>query len=347
MGVGSASRYGMASNDFHNALRPLEEAAGLTRSPMVCLANSLAPEGQLGWEERPGLAKLRHQLWLWWRHGLLAVACARAGARRVLIREFSNLPLLLWAPVFFPMRRRLYFVVNHNLQWAVSYGIERVAWRMLQRMGFRMVFFETRDLSLPSFFQLNHPRHCAIPHPVAPPSDVVGSRRAAPNTLSLVGIAGHARPEKEQRALIETLVAAGRGKWRVALGASSPDIYVAALRDSGVDVRDTAGGAEYQSFLRDCDAIVIAPRESRYRFRPSGVLADAVSAGTPAVAPDFPLFRSQLSVPCDVGEIFSRPEDLPAAVERALTRRAAGGYDFAAHCAARSPAAIARILDEL
>ena len=59
--------HGMDSNDFHNALRPLEEAAVLTRSGMVCLANPLAPEGASGWDERPGLAKLRHQFWLWWR----------------------------------------------------------------------------------------------------------------------------------------------------------------------------------------------------------------------------------------------------------------------------------------
>ena len=337
----------MASNDFHNALRPLEEAVALTRSGMVCLANPLAPEGQFGWEERPGMAKLRHQFWLWWRHGALAVACARAGARRVLIREFSNLPLLLWAPVFFPMRRRLHFVVNHNLQWAVSEGAERFAWRMLQRLGFRMVFFETRDLSLPSFFQLDHPRHCVIPHPVAPPSDAVGFRRAAPNTLPRVGVAGYARPEKEQRALIETLVAAGQGKWRVAVGTPDPTAHPPTLREAGVEVRTTASVAEYESFLRDCDVIALAPREDRYRFRPSGVLADAVSAGTPVVAPDFPLFRSQLRAPCAVGEIFSRPEELPAVVERALVRRAAGGYDFDAHRAARSPEAIARALDEI
>ena len=332
---------------FHHALKPLEEAAVLTRSGMVCLANPLAPEGASGWEERPGLAKLRHQFWLWWRHGALAVACARAGARRVLIREFSNLPLLLWAPVFFPMRRRLHFVVNHNLQWAVSEGAERFAWRMLQRLGFRMVFFETRDLSLPSFFQLDHPRHCVIPHPVAPPSDAVGFRRAAPNTLPRVGVAGYARPEKEQRALIETLVAAGQGKWRVAVGTPDPTAHPPTLREAGVEVRTTASVAEYESFLRDCDVIALAPREGRYRFRPSGVLADAVSAGTPVVAPDFPLFRSQLRAPCAVGEIFSRPEELPAVVERALVRRAAGGYDFDAHRAARSPEAIARALDEI
>ncbi len=332
---------------YHGALQPLDVAAARTRDGWICLANPLAPEGRLGWEERPGFSKLRHQSWLWRRHGALAVACRRTNPRPVLIREFSSIPLLLWAPRFLSMRRRLYFLVNHNLQWAVSESAERLAWRMLQRMGFRMVFFETRDLPLPTSYGLAHSRHGTIPFPMAARAAATASRRAIPGSLPLVGVAGHARAEKDQAALVETLIAAGRGKWRVAVGASNPAAYPSSLREAGVSVRATMSAAEYESFLRDCDAIVIAPRECRYRYRPSGVLADALSVGTPGVAPDFPLFRSQLSVPCDVGEVFSRPEDLSGAVERALSRRVAGEYDFEKYRAARSPEAIARALDDL
>ncbi len=337
----------MNSDCFHNALRPLEEAAARTRSGWICLANPLAPAGRLGWEERPGGAKLRHQAWVWRRHGALAAACRRTGTRPVLIREFSSLPLLLWAPVFFPMRRRLHFVVNHNLQWAVSEGVERFAWRMLQRLGFRMVFFETRDLSLPPSYGLAHSRNGVIPFPVAAQPAGSVSRRAAPSGLPCVGVAGHLRPEKGQDVLVETLVAAGREKWRVAIGTPDPAALSPALREAGVEVRNTSSAADYQGFLWDCDVIALAPREDRYRFRPSGVLADALSAGTPGVAPDYPLFRSQLTVPCAVGEVFARIEDLPGVLDRALARRAAGEYDFNTYRVARSPEAIARALDEL
>lgn len=332
---------------YHGALRPLEEAAALTRSGWICLANPLAPPGRLGWEERPGGAKRCHQAWLWRQHGALATACRRTGSRPVLIREFSSLPLLLWAPVFFPLRRRLHFVVNHNLQWAVSEGAERFAWRMLQRLGFRMFFFETRNLDLPPSYGLAHPRHGVIPFPVAVRPAGSASRRATPAGLPWVGVAGHARPEKAQETLVESLVAAGRGKWRVAVGTPEPAACSPALREAGVEVRNTAGASDYECFLRDCAAIALAPREDRYRFRPSGVLADALSAGTPGVAPDFPLFRSQLTAPGAVGEVFNRADDLPTAVSRALSRRAAGEYDFDAYRAARSPAAIARALDEI
>jgi hypothetical protein len=331
-----------SENSFHAALRPLSAAALRTRCGMVCVPNPLSDDGGLGWAEGARWAAVRHKALLLRRHLVLARTCRRLGDRPILVREFSTIPLLLAAPLFLPLRPRVRFLVNHNLQWAVCGGAERWAWRVLQRLGFRMVFFETTDLNLPPAYGLARSGHGAIPFPI--PARSSGNRPSrAPGTLPRIGIAGHRRPEKNMEKLQTQLLDAGCGRWRVAIGSPDPGGGVAA----GLEWTDTSSPAAYREFLRGCDVLVLAPREDAYRYRPSGVLADAVAEGTPVVAPGFPLFHRQLSWPCAVGEVFERPEDLPMAIERAMAGSAAGAYDFAAHRAARGAEALARRLDEL
>jgi hypothetical protein len=331
-----------SENTFHAALRPLEAAASLTRRGMTCVPNPLSTEGGLGWAEGARLAAVRHKILLLRRHFALARTCRRLGERPILVREFSTIPLLLAAPLFLPLRPRVRFLVNHNLQWAVRGGAERGAWRALQRLGFRMLFFETTGLGLPRGYGLDRPGHGVIPFPVpARPSGIRAT--CAPGTLPRIGIAGHRRPEKDMAALMARLAAAGRGRWRVVVGSPDPE----PTGEAGMEWIDTSSPEAYRTFLRGCDVIVLAPRADAYQYRPSGVLADAVSEGTPVVAPDFPLFRRQLTWPCAVGEVVGRPEDLPASIECALARSAADEYDFAAYRDARGPEALARTLDEL
>lgn len=320
----------------------MSAAALRTRCGMLCVPNPLSDDGGLGWAEGARLAAVRHKTLLLRRHFALARTCRRLGDRSILVREFSTIPLLLAAPLFLPLRPRVRFLVNHNLQWAVRGGAERWAWCALQRLGFRMVFFETTDLNLPPAYGLARSVHGAIPFPV--PAQAPGLRSPrAPGALPRIGIAGHRRPEKDMASLMARLAEAGRGRWRIAVGLPNPET----AGPSPAETHNTSSPEAYRAFLRGCDVIVLAPREDAYRYRPSGVLADAVGEGTPVVAPGYPLFRGQLSWPCAVGEVFERAEELPMAVERALARSAAGKYDFAAYRAARGPEALAEVLDEM
>ncbi|MDZ4198935.1 MAG: hypothetical protein U1E27_06575, partial [Kiritimatiellia bacterium] len=61
--------------------------------------------------------------------------------------------------------------------------------------------------------------------------------------------------------------------------------------------------------------------------------------------PDLPVQRIQIRSPVPVGEVRSAGENGIEVAVRAAERLHAGGYDFAAYAAARSPSALAEILD--
>ncbi|MEI7851446.1 MAG: hypothetical protein WCH86_06395 [Kiritimatiellales bacterium] len=321
----------MNAEKYHSSLHPVEEACRLTETGWVCLPNplvGLGAEGRLLWK---GCVLLRH--------ALLVLRCwAACFHSHILVREFSTIPLLLVFPFLWPLRRKLFFVINHNLQWAVRSRTEHFGMASLARLGARWVLFETQEFPGLTAFNIPSERNLVLLHPV--PGKAAGERTRA---RAVIGVAGYFRPEKGMDELLN-LLAQHFPDCDIVIGATEPE-KIKRVAET-VQVINTASDADYRRMLAQCDVLVQNGARDSYFYRVSGPVADAAACGTAVVVPDFPLLRQQVSTPGLIGEVFQGLEKIPDAVRNAIAKARSGQYDFETYCAARTAQAVADRLDE-
>ncbi len=310
----------MKAESYHPNPWP-QEACRLARSGWVCIPNPLVGwgcEGTLRWKAGVLL-----------RHFALVYRCWRVAPHRyVLVREFSTIPLLIVFPLLWPIRRKLLFFIHHNLQWAARSRVENFGLCLLIRLGARRAVYEVRTESASA--------DLVLPHPV--PRQVAGEKSS---DRPVIGVAGYYRPEKGMDGLLR-LLTEHFPDCDIVAGVPNPE----AVHIPSVKVINTAAAEDYRAMLACCDVLVQNGERDSYFYRASGPLADAAASGTAVVVPDFPLLRHQVFSPVQIGETFRTPDELPAAVRRAIKRMRSGGYDFAGYCAARTVQAVADRLDE-
>lgn len=335
---------------FHQSLEILEQAARRARAGGVCLPVALAPSAGLGWAERWGAAALRHKVFVLAQHLRLirrALPYLSQG-KPVLVREFSTVPLWLVAAALKRWRARLFFLVNHNLQWALNQRSERWAFSRLEKMRLRFVFFETLENPAISVWKFDRARHACLRFPVSELPASPLPRRSA-GERARIGLAGHYRREKGMIEAVETLMTVPGLERQVVVGLPNPDDFIrdwrARGRNSVPALQNTQRPEAYRAFLASCSVVALNYSARDYAWRPSGVIADCAAARTPVVVPALPLQRHQLEWPTPVGEIFQGLVDLPRAVFQALEKGARNGYDFDAYCRARGLEATAAALD--
>ena len=287
---------------------------------------------------------------------VLVFRCWKAASRRhILVREFSTLPLLFISPLLWPLRKKIYFLMHHNLQWAARSRIEDFGLTALNRMGLRWAIFETQDFPMfgsersgrgsaiagqrpegEAKFCIPSHRNLMLPHPVLKDFSNVRKKSAPP----VIGVVGYYRPEKGMDELLR-LLTEKLPDCDIIAGVPNPK----AVKISSVKILNTASDESYRRMLAQCDVLVQNGARDSYFYRVSGPVADAAACGTAVVVPDFPLLRHQISSPVPVGEVFQCLEKLPEAVRTAVAKARTGEYDFRAYCDARSAQALADQLD--
>ena len=320
----------MKAEEYHSSLRPLEEACRLAQSDWLCVRNPLvgwSREGSILWKARVML-----------RHVALVARCwGAARHRQILVREFSTIPLLLVFPFLWSLRKKTFFLMHHNLQWADRRPAERFALAMLARLGAQWALFETQDLPDLRLFRIPSALNLVLPHPVSLPMPRQDSAPRRP----LIGVVGYYRPEKGMEDLLR-LLAESFVDCEVVAGVPNPE----ALSHLSIRVVDTSSDEAYRRLLGRCDVLVQNGAEESYFYRASGPIADAASCRTAVVAPDFPVISHQLTSPVPVGEVFSTLGDGLESLRRAVEKSRAGQYDFETYCAARSARSLAERLDD-
>ncbi len=264
-----------------------------------------------------------------------------------LVREFLSVPTLLVWPVIWFRRRRLLFVVNHNLDSALCSKVHLFALRALCFLGIRLLCFE----STAGLMQLNlapdSSHGFSIPTPLLPSQPLPVS---APHGPPVIGVVGNVRSEKGFEDLLQVLMNASRsGKLeaRYLIGTTNSEVRQR-CRALGWEEVDTTLPQDYFSAMSRCDVLVFNYQRPNYFFRASGVVADAICAGTFVVTPNCPGLASQISEPTRVGLTFESLEELPAVLERALKLAAETPREaFERQIAARGPARLAERLREI
>jgi len=333
----------MKAEEFHKAMRPLNEACSLAKTGWVCLSNPL-----VGWGEE---GMIRWKVGILLRHIALVFRCFKnATAPHILIREFSSVPLLLVFPFLWPMRKKLIFMLHQNIQWAAQRKSEHFALVALSKMGAHWAILETQDFQGLEKFNLPSSRNLVLPHP-CDAMRLKSGRASLSQGLSrlrseraVIGVAGYYRPEKGMDELVETLkkMNGGRGSrlpnLGILLGVPNPE----AAAHLDVEIVSTATDEAYRKMISRCDVLVQNGAEESYFYRASGPIADAAACGTAVVVPDFPIIGKQAA---GIGEVFQGLEKMPEAARRAIEKMRNGEYDFDAYCATRSVQALAKQLD--
>jgi glycosyltransferase involved in cell wall biosynthesis len=314
--------FAMKAEEYHQSLGPLGEAC------------RLAGWGFLTCPLTGG------RLMILFRHFSLVFKIYKIRRRRILLREFSTLPLLTVWPLLWPLRKNLYFLIHHNLQWTNRSRIEFFGLSLLADLGAHWALLETQEFHDLTRFNIPADRNLVLPHPIPNVGQTVLSARKK-DGLPIIGVAGWYRPEKGMSVLVE-LLQKTLPEFDLLLGIPNPE---AAAHLDALTV-DTSAYADYMRMLSRCDVLVQNSAAESYFYRASGPVADAAACGTAVVVPDFPVLRSQISSPVSVGEVFRTLEMLPDAVRRAVENVRSNRYDFNSYCTARAAQKMAEVLNE-
>ena len=322
----------MKADRYHQSLRPIMEACGLAKTGWVCIPNPLVGWGTQGVLWKSGVL---------FRHWGLIFRCWRTSrSRHILVREFSTLPLLLVFPFLWVLRKKIFFLIHHNIQWAMTSRAERFALIWLAFLGAQWGVFETQQFHGLEPFNIPADRNLVLSHPVP---CLFSARRKKEKGRPVVGVVGAYRSEKGMDGLLG-LLAESFPNYELILGVPNREEVLNV--PSSFRVVDTGSDKAYRDVLAECDVVVQNGEKEQYFFRASGPLADAAVCGTAIVVPDFPLIRHQVLSPCSIGEVFQGLEKIPEAIRTALDQCSKRTYNFDRYCEARSVQSLANQLDQ-
>ncbi len=285
-----------------------------------------------------------------WMHlkGAAGIITARKSDAIVLTKfKTPLLPLLML--LTFPWAKQVFMVVHHTIQQAFGSAWPRPVLWLAARLGYGLLVFEsTEALRCAPLDSIGLRRVIEIPEPG--PHSSWWDTEPIPQGVrdpAIVGVVGERRAEKGTDALICELKAIQQR------GDAAIDILVAArnLHEypgellEGVLTMETSDMSSYCEALRRCDIVAINHSEDRYRHRTSGVLADAIVFGCHVVAPDYPVFRYQLTTPTRVGATFTSLAGVGAAIASVLDARGGKADPFTPQRQRRLPAGMAAEFD--
>ncbi|SIS92766.1 glycosyltransferase [Phaeovulum vinaykumarii] len=240
----------------------------------------------------------------------------------ILVREFSTYFFFLTLVLVFPLRRKCLLLIAHNVQSAERKPIEKQLLKVLSRLGLRFACLES-DAGVQQVLGL----HDAVvfPHPVVSVSNQSAASIAARPHRTVVGVAGDPRPEKGLDRVIPYLDEALRDREDIAFRVGTNRVVEAQSRWPKAQICDTSAQSDYMAFLEDLDILVLPYPEQTYRFRVSGVIAEATGCGTATICTDLPCLRQQVLAPAVGGTVlapdaFTTP-NLLAAIEALSAQR--------------------------
>ena len=299
------------------------------------------PIGETRWLQGSRLIKIREWLGHLW---LIPFTVRHRGADLILVRSFRTNLLVAAMLGLWPLRRKLLFVIHHNLQFAHGRAL---GWplKLLCRLGVQFALLEGDDGLIELGIKGDDRQFLVLPLPVA---DVISARDRPADKPIEIGVIGRDLPEKKTDELLRHLLGlqrAGRLPGRALLASDNPSL-LATWAAKGIVTVNTRNYADYLAAMVRADVMVLNYARDFYFYRSSGVINGAASLGTAVVCPDYPIFRRQLTQPVRVGALFATTEGILPAIHEALAivRNQPGNFKLWAR--ARSAAEFSRRIDE-
>ncbi len=262
----------------------------------------------------------------------------------IIIREFSNIPMLLVWPFLTLLNNEIYCLVNHNIQLATRNRFEKFAIKTLSRLNCKFLCLEGVDGTEESGIIPNGSNILTLPFPIKS----LNRNITRVNNNKLIGIVGRFRKEKGVDELLNVLHRARTNKALdvdILLGCPDKE-YLKLWNIDGIRTIDTTTSTMYKKAMDSCDIIIFNYDIESYYFRHSGVISDAISDGKIVVCPNYPLLKKQITIPEIVGFTFDQISELPTAVISALELAEKGAHaSFQAHYNLRNPKKVANLLN--
>lgn len=237
---------------------------------------------------------------------------------QILVREFSNICLLIFSALTIQHRKYVIFNINHNLkniehQFPLTlYLLAKLGFRFLMLDGFHLKQYIPKSLQRQMLFQL------------FPCDDAHRPYNPKPSEESelTVGIVGDFRNEKSPMATVIDVTNRLQqiGNVKIKIGARSPTPVEEIFSKSKIKVVCTAEKFRYYEFLKNTDIILIFAKRESYFSRHSGTIMDSVSHGVVVVAPSFPVFESQLNNPITIGITYNSIAEIDDAIQKAASK---------------------------
>jgi hypothetical protein len=311
--------------------------------------------------EEPNLGQKQQQ---GWRRSLLKVLSLslkhiQAGRRiaaekrrdAVILPDFSTEFLLLTYLFSGGRTRNVHTLIHHNVQQALHSRSAKELLRFYHWLGYKFILNETLSALTDLGYQdPQNQGHAVLLHPVQAETAIVAAvAQAAPiSERPKVGIVGSIRKGKQVEATIAQLQKLqARLEFILVIGVDQPE-QLKHLQHEHLVLMNTAEHEDYLKVIGMCDVIVLNYDEAQYRYRCSGVAADAIGTRTYVVAPDYPMMRHQLLYPEPVGVLYETETELESALAAALKLPAAvTNPAFEQHYAQRSVQGLAMALDRI
>lgn len=208
----------------------------------------------------------------------------------ILIREFSTYFIFLTLVLIFPIRRKCVLLIAHNAQSATYRPKEKFFLTLLSRLGLRFACLEN-DAGFVSLF--GRKADAVFSHPVVRQ----GCDQHDGDRAFHIGVAGDIRPEKNLSFVLPILecLALKDKNLRASVGTNRVDI--ARQIAGSLEIVDTTDHEAYLSYLAELDVLILPYPAESYKYRVSGVIAEATGMGTPVICTDLPALRAQVLTP--------------------------------------------------
>ncbi len=235
------------------------------------------------------------------------------------VTEFSNWMVFICSPVLFLFRKNVFFVINHNATYKgrFSYILKILLW-----LDFHFILFDggkiVKMLSIPKKMNLHTPFF---------PIDNVRFQKYSPKInkseinvvkVGLVGIFNNSKTNYDDLSqCLHQLTS--NSNVQVLFGIRGMDTDLENfLSKFGIGYVYTSTSEDYSKFLSKIDIGVILALREKYLFRNSGTIMDMAASGINVVCPDYPVFRSQIEMPSQIGVCYNNIGDVSEAVNEVI-----------------------------
>ena len=333
------------SFDYHKVYEPLKVAARMSENNIVVLPLPTIWPPKAAWISGKPKMIMERFLSILTHLRLFGLVWKNRRRDMIILREFSNIPLLISWPLLITWNKKIYCLVNHNIQLANKNKVDRLALWLLSRMKCKFLCLESNDGSEGAGIALTEKNVCVIPFPIA------GSPKENPTNREMkkyIGVIGRFRKEKGGDDLLNALYhARSLGEFDADILLGCPEQEVLNLWNKpGIKTVNTTSSEMYERAMDSCSVIVLNYEKDAYFYRHSGVITDAISNFKTVVCPEYPLLRSQVKSPVTVGFTFRNLSEIGEVVNSALEFiNSDCETEFQKYHKYREPKAISKLLD--
>jgi len=253
---------------------------------------------------------------------------------------FTYIFSLLWT-------KSVYLVNHHNIQQAYRNTLMRAILKMYHYLNYKFIVNETSSiLKDVGYSEQEINQHISLLHPLSQ-LDSSNLFNTEEFRQKKIGLVGQFRPEKNFSKTLDSLLKLQKSLDFLLIIGTDDFSSFSEINLNGAKLLNTSNEEDYLAILASCDIIVLNYEKFKYFYRCSGVAADAISAKTYVVCPNFPLMSSQVNYPTQVGVLYDNESELEMALKQALELVTGSNKEaFESHYVERSAEKMASTLDQ-